>query len=109
MSSSEAGFVRRFVLVWALGSERGVEDVDPPAGEADEGGVVFLAFRAVGSARGAVPVFRPVRLLGPPAEPGVPIAEHRALHKPRWRQVVVQLAGVHGVGIFGFCRRKCGG
>lgn len=32
--------------------------------------------------------FRLVRFLVPPPEPGVPIAEHRAPHKSRWRVAV---------------------
>jgi hypothetical protein len=52
------------------------------------------------SARGAVPVFRPVRFLGPLPEPAVPITEQRALRKSRHsayadRHPVVS----HGVGI----------
>ena len=64
-------------------AEHGVEEVDAASGEADEGGVVFLPSARFGSARGAVSVFRLVRFLGSPAEPGVPITEHRALHKSR--------------------------
>lgn len=37
----------------------------------------------VKSARGAVSVFRPVRFPGPFPAPGVPLSEHRALHKSR--------------------------
>lgn len=43
LSSCEAGLVRRFRLVWGVGAEHGVEDVDSASGEADEGGVVFLS------------------------------------------------------------------
>jgi hypothetical protein len=44
----------------------------------------MLGPRQVGSSQGAVPVFRPARFPGPPSAPGVPITEHRALHKSRW-------------------------
>jgi len=42
--------------------------------------IVVLA--AAKSARGAVPVFRPVRFPGPLPEPAAPITEQRALRKP---------------------------
>jgi len=43
----------------------------------------------VGSARGAVPAFRQARFPGPPSEPGVRVATHRALHEapPRRRRI----------------------
>jgi hypothetical protein len=53
----------------------------------------------VRSGRDAVSVFRLVRFLGPPPEPGVPIIEHRALHKPRWYVVVPHAAFGQGEGI----------
>jgi hypothetical protein len=47
------GFVKQrggvgppFVLVWGLGAQHGVKDIDAAAGQADEGGVVFLGFGA---------------------------------------------------------------
>lgn len=52
----------------------------------------------VGSARGAVRGFRPARFLGPSSEPGVPISEHRALHKSRGMQCS-QAALAQGEGI----------
>jgi hypothetical protein len=54
---------------------------------------------AVRSGRGAVPVFRLVRFLGPSPEPGVPITEHRALHKPRWYVAVPHAVFGQGEGI----------
>jgi hypothetical protein len=36
----------------------------------------------VGSSRGAVLAFQPVRFLGPPSEPAVRVTTQRALHKP---------------------------
>ena len=54
--SSEAGGVGGGRPVVLSGAEHGVEDVDAPSGEADEGGVVSFAFAAflvvVGPARG---------------------------------------------------------
>jgi hypothetical protein len=46
LSSGEGEFFCRFVLVGRAGAEHGVQDVDAAAGEADEGGVVFLALSA---------------------------------------------------------------
>jgi hypothetical protein len=37
------GFVCGFRLIRGVGAEHGVQDVDAAAGEADQGGVVFLA------------------------------------------------------------------
>src|SRR5205823_8533402 len=51
--------------------------------EASERFFAGLAFQPVGSARGALPAFPLVGFPGPPAEPGVPIAEHRALRRSR--------------------------
>src|SRR5690348_13810151 len=72
----------RFLVDGAVAKHR-PEGGDASPCEGDERLLVGFAFGAVGSARGAVPVFRLVRFLGPPAEPGVPITEHRALHKSR--------------------------
>ena len=44
--------------------------------------------RRVGSDQSAVPAFRPARFPDPPSEPGMPITEHRALHKSRGVVVV---------------------
>jgi len=40
-----------------------------------------FAFGAVMSTRSAVPMLPLVGFSGPPPEPGVPVIEHRALHK----------------------------
>ncbi len=54
----------------------------------------------VGSGRGAVSVLRPVRFLGPPSEPDVPVSEHPALHvfMPAGYATFCSLL-VHGVGM----------
>lgn len=41
-----------------------------------------IANQRVGSGRGALPGLLPVGFPGPPAEPGVPLSRHRALHVP---------------------------
>ena len=62
---------------WASCSRRGVPLSSRSAYQAAPG-----PWR-VGSGQDAVPVFRPARFPGPPSAPGVPITEHRALHRPR--------------------------
>ena len=55
----------------------------------------------VGSAWGAVSGLLPVRFPRPPAEPGVRLSPHRALHVRRVVQLLlVATVGVHGVGIW---------
>jgi hypothetical protein len=58
-----------------------------------------IAGVSVRSARGAVPVFRPVRFPGPPPEPGVHVSVHRALHTSRLGVMVPQAAACHGDGM----------
>ena len=53
----------------------------------------------VRSARGALPVFPPVGFPEPPPAPGVPVSEHRALHKPRNGSLCPQPVTGQGVGI----------
>jgi hypothetical protein len=53
----------------------------------------------VRSDRGALLVLPPVGFPGPPPEPGVPITEHRALHKPRQGFDVPYAPAGHGVGM----------
>src|SRR6266540_609619 len=53
----------------------------------------------VRSDRGALLVLPPVGFPGPPPEPGVPITEHRALHKSRQGLVVSYTPAGHGVGM----------
>ena len=52
------------------------------------------------SARGAVPGLLGVRFPGPPAEPGVRLSPHRALHVRMVGQLGVAAVGVHGVGMW---------
>jgi hypothetical protein len=53
----------------------------------------------VRSTRGALPVFPPVGFPEPPPAPGVPVSEHRALHKPRSGSLGPQPVTGQGVGM----------
>ncbi len=56
----------------------------PPLGLGNgQGQAAVGSLLVVGSARGAVPAFRQARFPGPPSEPGVRVATHRALHEAR--------------------------
>ena len=58
-----------------------------------------LVLAPVGSDRGAVPAFPPVRFLGPPSEPDVPVSGHPALHKSRRAFDSSHAVLGHGLGI----------
>ena len=53
----------------------------------------------VGSDRGAVPRFPPVRLLGPPSEPDVRVSAHPALHESMPLQAAMRVSSIQGVGM----------
>ena len=58
-----------------------MEDADESVAEGAQGLVVHVAGGAVRSTRSALPLLPLVGFSGPPPEPGVPVTEHRALHK----------------------------
>lgn len=68
-------------LIWRVVAQHGPPDVEPPAGQGEHGLGVGFAFSAVRSTRSALPMLPLVGFSGPPPEPGVPVTEHRALHK----------------------------
>jgi hypothetical protein len=68
-------------LPGAVVADEGVEDVGAASRQADGGGDGSLSLIAVRSTRSALPMLPLVGFSGPPPEPGVPVTEHRALHK----------------------------
>jgi hypothetical protein len=97
----EIGVVAGYLA--AAFEQPGVQDAVLVAGQVDHPGHGPVGIpeprgSPVGSARGAVTTLLSFRFPGPPAEPGVRLSPHRALHVRVVAQLVVA-EGVHGVGI----------
>src|SRR4051812_6455007 len=72
---------RRLRFIEGAVAEHREQHVGPASGEAEQGLGVVLALGDVRSVRGALPALLLVGFPEPPPEPGVPVSEHRALHK----------------------------
>ena len=68
-------------LVSGVVTQHGPQDVEASTGQGQDCLSVVFALSTVRSTRSALPMLPSVGFSGPPAEPGVPVTEHRALHK----------------------------
>src|ERR1700751_3008061 len=85
-------------VVGLVVAEAAVQDAEEAVAEGAQGLGVGVAGGAVRSTRSALPMLPLVGFSGPPPEPGVPVTEHRALHKSLRGKEVSSCGGGQGRG-----------